>query len=312
MDKKHLYLITASILLAKRYYENVVLYTDKKTAEIIRKIELPYTEINDTLLNNVKVGTYTIPKLLVYAEQKEPFLHIDLDSLIYKKFDLIEGKDIYFAYNERKTVDFNLFNSASIEFYKMYVLNTYTIMNNLPKDFVSKIDLNDIPNMSLFGGYNVNIISKASEYCLDIYEKNKDFIDIGESFNGVFIEQLFIPIAIKLLNQKSDFNFKYLYNQMVTYFDYLGENKFDFPFKVISTDKSIVFNDESDLYLNYKYDFNGYLHLSGSQHFDKIFHLIRPLILLELKGEKYINKIDENFPHELGFDKDFNFYKQIK
>ena len=89
LDKRILYLMTASMLLAKKYYDNVVLYTDKKSAKIIREIGLPYTEINDTLLDGANIGTFTVPKMFVYKEQKEPFLHIDIDSLIFKKFNLL-------------------------------------------------------------------------------------------------------------------------------------------------------------------------------------------------------------------------------
>ena len=310
INKRTIYLMTASMLLAKKYYNNVVLYTDKKTAKIVREIGLPYDEINDALLDGIKVGTFSIPKLLVYKEQTDPFLHIDLDSFIYKKFFLDDFNGIYSAYNEGFKRPISLDNE-SLGFYNTYYKNTLKILDKLPIDFKSEIDFQDIPNMSLFGSYNAKLIADASDYCLNIYENNRDFFD-NEYYNACIIEQLFIPVAIKLLNKNQNYKFHYLCEKLSTSIEFVSKEKeYNFPFLVKSVHEIKVFDNELDLYENYNYNFNGYLHLCGFKNFDKILFLLRTLILLEFKGINYLNKINEIFPEKFDYEKDLKFYEDM-
>lgn len=309
IPKHIIYLMTASMLLAKKYYEKVVLYTDEKTAKIVREIGLPYDEINDTLLNTIKVGTFSIPKMLVYKEQKEPYIHIDLDSFLYETIPFDDKISIYSTFDEGRKLMINT-DHGSLGFYNTYIKYTYEILDKLPKDFVKKIDFTEIPNMSIFGGYNYNLIADATSYCLDIYNKNSSFFD-GKFYNACIIEQLFIPTAIKLLNNENDYKFNYLFKGIPNSIEFPQENC-EYPFIINSSSNIISFENDFDLYVNYNYNYNGYLHLCGFKNFEKMLYMLRTLILLDLDGEPYLNKINELFVEKFDYEKDNKHYEEMK
>lgn len=309
IPKHIIYLMTASMLLARRYYEKVVLYTDKKTANIVRQIGLPYDEINDTLLDNVKVGTFSIPKLLVYKDQKEPYIHIDLDSFLFKRILFNDKKSIYSTFDEGRKLMINT-DHGSLGFYNTYIKYTYELLDNLPNDFVKKIDFTEVPNMSIFGGHNYELIAEATNYCLDIYEKNRNFFD-GKFYNACIIEQLFIPTAIKLLYNKDNYRFNFLYSGIPNSIEFYEENC-EYPFIINSSSEIIEFKNEFDLYANYDYDYNGYLHLCGFKNFDKMLYVLRTIILLKLDGESYLNRINKLFVERFAYEKDSKHYEEMK
>ena len=60
-----------------------------------KNIRLPYDEINDKLVKKTDVKTFSIPKLKVYKEIKEPFVHIDTDTLLFNKIEFETFEEDY-------------------------------------------------------------------------------------------------------------------------------------------------------------------------------------------------------------------------
>ena len=85
--KDLMYVQMLSVLLAKREYGEISLYTNNTVKKQIVDIGVPYTHIDTDILQDTTSDLFCIPKLRIYREIKEPFVHIDTDTLIYKKID---------------------------------------------------------------------------------------------------------------------------------------------------------------------------------------------------------------------------------
>ncbi|MGF1671453.1 MAG: DUF6734 family protein [Balneolaceae bacterium] len=79
-----------SALQFLQFYENVELITDDHgKVLLIDKLNLPYTHVSQDLnrLNNYNPGLWGLSKIYAYGVQNEPFIHVDGDLYIWKKFD---------------------------------------------------------------------------------------------------------------------------------------------------------------------------------------------------------------------------------
>ena len=68
-----------SCLQLRKYYPEVVLYTDKVGAEmLIDTLKLPYTEVACEFdkFNDIHKDLWALPKIHAYASQHTPFLHV--------------------------------------------------------------------------------------------------------------------------------------------------------------------------------------------------------------------------------------------
>lgn len=315
INKKTIYQMTLSLLLAKKHYDKVVLYTDKDTAKIVRDIGLPYDEINEDLLDGVKTKTFSIPKLIVYAAQTEPYIHIDLDAFIFYKIEFNDLNTIYSTYNEGSVYMVNL-TDGGIGFYNTYLKHTYELLDKLPAEFIPHIKFNEIPNMCIFGGCHYDLIAKASLYCLDIYENNRELFD-RYFYNACIIEQLFIPSAIRMIIKNNDYHtnvdFHFIYgDENPSHVKFLPGKEYQYPFEVNSHNEKNIFENDLDLYSKISYNFNGFLHLCGSKDYDKFLYLIRSKIIFEFKGSVFINKINNLYPEVLDFEKNQDHYDEMK
>ena len=309
LDKSLIYNLTLSVLLAKRHYHNIVLYTNNEIGTLIKKIGIPYSEINTEVLNGVDVKTFSIPKMLVYAVQDEPFIHIDLDTFIYDKIDF-GIQDIYSTYQEG-TDQMIGYNESDVSFYNTYVKNAFKIQDRLPPEFIKHVKFSEIMNMSVFGGHKYELIAEASKYCLDIYDKEREFFD-SNYYNACIIEQLFITSALRMLlveenknvkeeTSKSKFNF--IFEKNPTIVNFKKGKELEYPFEIESVDEVKEINDEHDLFRSALYEFNGFMHLCGYKGFDKFMFFIREKILFDfIPGKMYLSKIDKFFPEELPVD----------
>lgn len=302
INKLYMYCVTLSVLLAKRYHEKVVLYTNDEFGEIVNKIGLPYDEVNTTLLDGVECSTFSIPKLMVYAVQNEPYIHIDLDSFMYEKLEYFDVDTVYCAYGE----NFNGVIDSNGElnnFFNTYINSTIQLKDKLPIEFLKHVKFNDVPNMSLFGVVDYELVKQASKYCLNIYKNNVEFFD-SDYYYACVIEQLFIPAAMRMLktqrNDKNDLkiNFKMQEANSVTFL----EKSFDYPFYINMGKDRIYVSGEWDLFKNIMCNFNGFLHLNGFKNFDKLIFIIKQRIMSDFDGYNYIEEIHKLFDEEIECD----------
>ena len=248
IDKKLIYQLTLSALLAKRHYGNIVLYTDPETANIVRKVGIPYDEINTETLSQYNGKAYTLPKMFVYAEQTEPFIHIDIDTFLFNKITVKDDKSIYCTFQEGLT-DYIEYDERHMNFHNTYIKNSFELLPKLDKKFVDFINFEGIYNTCFFGGYEHKLISEATKYCLDIYNKNSQFID-SEYYNGVMIEQMLIPAAIRMICDDNgiDPRFEPIYNDKIPNTFYgIDKGKIKYPLTLQSGSDILFIRNEIDL-----------------------------------------------------------------
>ena len=184
-----------SCLSLRKYYNNIVLYTDSEGYRIlIEKLKLPYSDVvvqYDNLPCLPQHWAYS--KVMTYSLQHKPFLHVDSDFYLTQRLPkrILEAKLVaqngeYGTSYYKNMVD-NLFNQTSIKLPNY--LNTGLRMESIPSF-----------NMGLFGGHDLNFIR---QYCQEIFSffdennlnntTNKDAV----VYCNVIFEQIFFAIMVK-------------------------------------------------------------------------------------------------------------------
>ena len=239
--------MSLSLLLAKRHYGYVVLYTNQEVGDIVKKIGLPYDEINTDVLKDVNVKTFSVPKLVVYSQQTEPYIHIDLDTFIFKKIFFNDFENIYSTFAEGSGDILN-FERTNTSFYTTYVKRSFEIQSKLPEEFLKYVKFNNVPNMSVFGGHNFELIKESSKYCLELYQNHTDFFD-SNYYNACIIEQLFIPAAMRMIKGDHNLeNFKFLFEYNPTYIEFSKGKDWDFPFGIRCGENLSMIDDYQNLF----------------------------------------------------------------
>lgn len=307
LNKNIFYLMSLSMLLAKRHYGYVVLYTNKEVGDIVKNIGLPYDEINTELLEGVDVKTFSVPKLIVYANQNEPYIHIDLDTFIFKKIFFNDFENIYSTYPEGSGDILN-FERSNKSFYNTYVKKSFEIQDKLPEEFLKYVKFKNVPNMSVFGGHDYELIKESSKYCLELYNSNKEFYD-SNYYNACVIEQLFIPAAMRMIKKDNHLkNFNFLYDFNPTYIEFTAGKDWDFPFGVRFNGDLVMVDDYHNLFKKVMFDFNGFLHLNGYKGFEEIIFILKQRIIEDFNGLNYITIIDNLFPKKTKSDEISTMY----
>lgn len=285
-----------STLLAKKHYDKVELYTDKKTAKIVREIGIPYTDIHTDELDEIKLKSYTIPKVHTYTFLNEPYLHIDLDTFLFSKPTDLNYKTVWACYPEGgDELDFHIHNK---NFYHTYVQSAFQIQDKLPLELLPYVKFSNVPNFCIFGGYNYQLIAEASKYALDIYNKFEEFFN-QDYYYSIMLEQLLIPAIIRLsLDKMGDIRmdpdtFSFFFNQNPTYV--ISDKEDDYKMTFENNGKIISSFNQNDFYDLVSYDFNGFLHLNGYKDLEQIIFILRQRSLNEFKAFDQVVKIDKLF-----------------
>jgi hypothetical protein len=217
--KDLMYVQMLSVLLANREYGGISLYTNSKIKNQILDIGVPYTNIDTDILQDTTSDLFCIPKLRIYKEIKEPFVHIDTDTLIYDRIDFSKYRasvvyshpdlrppvhknsddkllDIFNNYPSLGDYD-SFFKSAKVTY-----LDLFNKLTNEHSEFkLNSIRIGDIPNMNIVVVNDYDSFNLASQMSLDHYIKNKDLID--NTKNGeCYTEQLMIHLNMMEISQK--------------------------------------------------------------------------------------------------------------
>ena len=160
-----------SSLLAKRQYkDNVELITDSAGEEfLIKGLQLPFDSVKVVLddYDNISSRLWAYGKIVSYSMQNEPFIHIDNDVFITKRFpDFIEEGELIVQHFE-----------AQRETYQ----NGEVLVDNLfhvPDSYKKYHWENGAYNMGIFGGTDIEFIKK---YIDGKFKKNVIIMDNGGS-----------------------------------------------------------------------------------------------------------------------------------
>ena len=231
--KELLYVQYLSAILAKKHYGNISFYGDTKVCQQLKILELPYDEINSKLVNKTDVKTFSIPKLKVYKEIREPFVHIDTDTLLFSKIDFQNFEEDYLFSHLDIWMDDKLSRKESVEeLYEHYLIQktvepvtpkiildlikqkhnyqgmheTYSelffkLLNRIETKLYDKVNFRGIPNMNVVYVNNFKTFSEACRLTLKHYYENKD--DIDKHKNGpCYIEQFILHNYLRTIDKK--------------------------------------------------------------------------------------------------------------
>jgi hypothetical protein len=174
-----------SVNQLSKFY-NVELYTDEVGYEIlIKKLKLPYQKVHVTLdqLNKYHSDLWAMPKVKVYKEQRESFLHVDGDVFIWDKFsDDLTGSELITQNLERTT-------GYYFEMWK----EIYPLLKFIPKEMNDYIQNHDnyAYNMGIIGGNDINFFQEYSNQAIEFVDKNSEVWEKINGFNfNIFFEQV--------------------------------------------------------------------------------------------------------------------------
>ena len=211
LDKDYLYSMMLSSVLLKKHYGNVLLYTNEKQKSFLEKFYFPY-EYDTTILSKEKGDVFAFTKLNSILAQMNDFIHFDLDTFVFKPFNLEKYQSNFiFSHNDVGILAKDLENYETVEeqlgsqsykdiydtYLKFYFNNRNILENN--RNFKSEhLKLSEIPNMNIICVRNsgVEIFKEAIRNSYLVYEDIKKDID-KEWIGSAFIEQLTIPLQIK-------------------------------------------------------------------------------------------------------------------
>lgn len=210
-----------SSLLAKEHYDSVTLYTNNIQKQFFVDMGFVY-EYDTDILNEVDMEPWTIPKLLSCLSQNEPFIHIDLDTLLLKRINLEKYNSSYvFAHPDITDDDVtipndieSLFNNWNLsDFYKTYLyyfykfrLHEIQLENKIP---ISLCKIKQIPNMSVIAVKdNLDNFKTALQKTIDLYKiLQNEFEKPNNQMSGGFLEQLCFTLYLKNEIGNIDFDF---------------------------------------------------------------------------------------------------------
>lgn len=217
--KDLMYVQMLSVLLAKREHGEISLYTNNTVKKQILDIGVPYTNIDTDILQDTTSDLFCIPKLRIYREINEPFIHIDTDTLIYNKIDFSKfNSSIVYSHPDlrpplHKNGDAKLAEifdnypslGDSDSFFKSAKITYIDLFNKLTNDHsefkLNNIRVGDVPNMNIVIVNDYKNFNRASQMSLEHYIRNKEVID--NTKNGeCYIEQLMIHMNMMEISEK--------------------------------------------------------------------------------------------------------------
>ncbi|MFD2588181.1 DUF6734 family protein [Croceitalea marina] len=188
-----------SCLTFKKFYKDIVLYSDSYGATLLGdKLGLPYTEIKITLdqLDKYHLDLWAIGKLYAYQSETKPFLHVDGDVYIWKRFSnnleeaalVVQNLEDEFSYYE--------------EIYTQIHEHFKYIPESISRHARNGRGFSGI-NAGIFGGNDIDFIQYYVTNALELVNKNKsrlENVNIG-LFNN-FYEQCLFRVLVEEKGKK--------------------------------------------------------------------------------------------------------------
>ena len=315
--KELLYNQYLSAILAKKHYGELHFYCTPELKQQVVDLELPYDIINTSVVTNNDLDTWSIPKLKVFAQQQKPFIHLDTDTLLFKKPDFNKtNSDFIFSHldleikntltelvNHRDTYDtpegrvLHSFNESYTNlFFKLY--------SRLDNSFIKNVNFETIPNMNIIVVKNPTLFRRASITTLQDYYKFKNEID-SEEFGPCYIEQFTLHTHLRTLSPEYKIQNEYnahLYFDWVPFSNKKDANNiadidnYDFPMDLEvryhcdccqhDREDRISIKDRKDIGRLLDYEFGGFLHTTYQKWYDYMQAIIINKLRKEIGDEK--------------------------
>jgi hypothetical protein len=187
-----------SILQLRNFYDDVELITDDVGKHIlIDVLKLPYTSVRtdlQTVLTSYPNDLWALAKIFAYSLQKEPFLHIDGDVYIWKKFDShIEKADLV-AQNFEISFPFY---SSPLKIMEREFLNVPACM----LDELAKSEKIYSSNAGVMGGNKFDFFETFKQEVFDFIDCNHQNLDkVPYNHINICVEQFYFYCLSKQKN----------------------------------------------------------------------------------------------------------------
>jgi len=190
----HLMAWALSCLKLKAHYDDVHLYTDTKGYKfLIEQLGLPYKSVKICYdsIPHYSENLWVLPKILTYAAQQEPFIHVDGDVFIWEKFPEEMEKASLLAQNFE----------ISTEYYENALRHIENDLNYLPDFLRESLRESPIPsyNAGVLGGSDLAFFREYAQTALDLVDRNYDKNQLVHSgiYNILCEQILFASIAAR-------------------------------------------------------------------------------------------------------------------
>jgi len=268
--------------------KKALLYTNIETAKYFQEYNF-LLEYNTNTLVKEDAACPSIPKVKTYSIQTKPFLHIDLDTVLFQLPLTNPNTDVSFAHLDIKKNDLQTKKISSLEELNKAYIEPYS--RNIFPDYYNEIKLGDIPNMNIVLSNDSSTISKAATKALELYEKNKEYFD-EDYYRFCTIEQL--AIHAELYN--SDIKYKQACDKHehvmhktdgLIYYSSNGQHYFEI--NGLQSKRKIITNNEYqavEKLLNE--NFGGYVHFGSLKHEPIIKNYIEKYLLLNYPEQNIV------------------------
>lgn len=208
-----------SCLQLRQFYPEVVLYCDNTGAKmLIDTLQLPYSEVVCSLdsLNNYHPDLWALPKIKAYSLQDKPFLHIDGDVFVWKKFENDLLKSSLIAQNKDQIAGFEITMQtleATFEYFPKEIL-----LERLAKNPIQTY------NAGIYGGSDIDFFQEYTQKAFEfVNNNNSKLAKIEVSDFNIFFEQYLFYCLAKDKNKEVNV----LFSGTIKDDEYKGFGEFD-------------------------------------------------------------------------------------
>jgi hypothetical protein len=190
----HLMSWALSCLQLTKYYQQVSLYADKISADmLINVLGLPYhnVHITDDDFTMPHESLWALPKIHTYSLQSESFLHVDGDVFIFQAFQEHLSRSELIAQNQEE---------ATAEYYtatqKQLLANFTYFPECVKRDFEKPIPIT-MANAGILGGSSIDFFKEYYAQTLEYINRNVENLSSinTDRFNVFFEQHLFYCLA---------------------------------------------------------------------------------------------------------------------
>ena len=198
-------LAEVSVFNAKKLY-HTVLYSDQHTKLVFDSKEIFFDSYvtSDKLFEDVNEHTYGLSKLFAMLDQTEPYVTLDLDTVIFEK--VTTSAPVTYGYKEINLASKTTFplRTLQLEYVKEYYYNCHSYFEPRVEDRDIEFDWNFFPSNSLIYVNNPEIMKEVILEMLNLV--NKDY----RKMTVQYYEQFLVYNLLKFYDVK----IKFLYNNV--------------------------------------------------------------------------------------------------
>jgi hypothetical protein len=200
-------LAKVSVYFSKKYY-NTVLYSDYNTKAIFDEKGILFDKYftSDELFEEVNEHTYGLSKLFAMVDQKEPYVTLDLDTVIFEEISTKAA--VTYGYKEINLASKTTFpiKMLHIDYVKEYYWEYHSFFESRVSDRELEFDWTCFPSNSLIYVNNPEIVREA---ILDMFTLvNRDY----RKMTVQYYEQFLVYNLLKNYGTKIKFIYDYVPN----------------------------------------------------------------------------------------------------